>query len=91
MILDAKRFKQRGKGRIFVQCEEDIKKVKQTIHEIDQEEYYYMPEELVAVYVDTLENPLELIDLRKFELDINELTRTCIEKGIWIWCVGDTT
>ena len=91
MTLKESKFKQRGQGRIFVQCEEDIQKVRFIILELDPDEYTYLPEELITVYTNTLEDPAELVDLRKFEIDINELTEECIRNGIWIWCVGDTT
>lgn len=76
-------FSRKTYGRIFVQKPEHIQIVKDTIKEVDEFEYEYMPSDLVAVYPDEK----GFIYLHKFEIDKDELTKSCIAKGVWIWCV----
>lgn len=78
-------FQRKTYGRIFVAQDEQIELVEKIIGELDPFEAKYMPEVLVTIYSPGGKNPL--IYLHKFEMDIIALTRTCLEKGIWIWCV----
>ena len=77
-------FGRKDYGRIFVQKEEDIQKVKDIIKEMDEFEYEYLPEKLIAVF--SPEN-MEAVYTHKFDaLDTNELTRKCWERGIYMFC-----
>lgn len=77
-------FERKGYGRIFVQKEEDIQKVKDIIKEMDEFEYEYLPENLIAVF--SPEN-MDAVYTHKFDdLDTNELTRKCWERGIYMFC-----
>lgn len=77
-------FERKGYGRIFVQKEEDIQKVKDIIKEMDEFEYEYLPENLIAVF--SPEN-MGAVYTHKFDgLDTNELTRKCWESGIYMFC-----
>ena len=77
-------FERKGYGRIFVQKEEDIQKVKDIIKEMDEFEYEYLPENLIAVF--SPEN-MDSVYTHKFDdLDTNELTRKCWECGIYMFC-----
>lgn len=73
-------------GRIFVAKSEDVDIVKATIKEVDEFEWEYMPEDVIAV----VDGDESLVYLGKFEIDANELARACMKKGVWIWVVdGD--
>ena len=75
----------RGYGRVFVEKEEDIEKVKAIMREIDQEEFdYYYPDrregELVTVFDP---KKYETIYTHKFdEMDMAEVMRKAWEQGI---------
>ena len=43
-------FPRKGYGRIFVEKEEDISKVKEIICKMDEFEYEYLPPELITVF-----------------------------------------
>lgn len=77
-------FDRKGYGRIFVQKEEDIQKVKDIIKGMDEFEYEYLPDDLIAVF--SKEN-MDAVYTHKFDdLDTNELTRKCWERGIYMFC-----
>lgn len=77
-------FDRKGYGRIFVQKEEDIQKVKEIIKEMNDFEYDYLPVDLIAVF--SPEN-MEAVYTHKFDdLDTNELTRKCWERGVYMFC-----
>lgn len=77
-------FERKGYGRIFVQKEEDIQKVKDVIKEMDEYEYGYLPEKLIVVF--SPEN-MEAVYTHKFcDLDTQELTKRCWERGIYMFC-----
>lgn len=45
-------FDYKGYGRIFVEKEKDIQKVKDKIKELDDFEYEYLPDDLIRVCVE---------------------------------------
>ena len=75
----------RGYGRVFVEKEGDIEKVKAIMREIDPEEFdYYYPNrnegELVTVFD---QNKYEAIYTHKFdEMDMAEVMKRAWEQGI---------
>lgn len=72
----------KGYGRIYVDTVENIEKVKAIIKEMDEFEYSYLPEKLIAVYT---EYP-NVTYTHKFDaLDMPKLTATCWRLGIKIW------
>lgn len=80
MTLDRK-----GYGRIFVEKEGDIQKVKDVIKEMDEYEFDYLPDDLIAVFS---EENMKSVYTHKFcDLDIQLLTRVCWERGIkmFVW------
>ena len=62
-------------GRIFVSKQEDVEVVKKMIEKVDDFEFEYMPDNVVAVFGEDD----ELVYLGKFEIDINALARACME------------
>lgn len=75
----------KGYGRIFVEKEEDIEKVKEVIQEMDDYEYNYLPEKLIAVF----EGKKEVIYTHKFcDLDLNDLMINCWNKGIKVFYIA---
>lgn len=63
--------------------QEDVEVVKKMIEKVDDFEFEYMPDNVVAVFGEDD----ELVYLGKFEIDINALARACMEVGVWIWYV----
>ena len=91
-------FPRKGYGRIFVEKEEDIGKVKEIIRKMDEFEYSYLPEKLITVFSPNIktfpaDNPKDHLWLdfeytHKFDsLDLNELQFRCWAAGIKIFCV----
>lgn len=78
-------FVRKTYGRIFVPGVTEVGIVMATIAEVDAFEAKYMPSDLVSVYQPG--EPNQLVYLHKFEICKLELTRACLVKGIWIWCV----
>lgn len=69
----------KGYGRIFVEKEEDIDKVREIMKEIDEYEVDYCPAGLVAVF----EGKMSVVYTHKFDsIDMNELMIRCWNKGI---------
>ena len=96
----ANEFSRKGYGRIFVEKEEDIPKVKEIIRKMDEFEYSYLPEDLIKVFdpnikrfPDMLNVPkdhlwLDMAYTHKFDnLNLNELQYRCWATGIKIFCV----
>ena len=96
-------FPRKGYGRIFVEKESDIPKVKEIIRKMDDFEYGYLPEDLIAVFnpniktfpvykTDNLKDYLWL-DMKythKFDsLDLNEFQFRCWTAGIKVFCCMD--
>ena len=91
------KFPRKGYGRIFVEKEEDIEKVKDIIRKMDEFEFEYLPNELIAVFDSNIktfpqENPkdhlwLDMKYTHKFDsLNLNELQFRCWAEGIKIFC-----
>lgn len=90
-------FPKNGYGRIFVEKEEDIPKVKEIIRKMDEIEYGYLPEKLITVFnpnirIFPIGNPKEYLSLDmeytyKFDsLNLNELQFRCWAAGIKVFC-----
>lgn len=79
-----KRLSRKTYGRIFVAKPEHVAVVEETIKEVDEFEYDYMPKGVVAVFGT---DDAELVYLHKFEIDANALAKACMGKGVWIWIV----
>lgn len=78
------KFPHKGYGRIYVEKEEDIQKVKDIIKEIDEFEYEYIPRDLIAVFKDKIVTTYT----HKFsDLDISVLMEKCWQRGIKMFCV----
>lgn len=78
-------FTRKGYGRIFVEKQEDIQKIKDIIKEIDDYEYGYLPVDLITVF--TKEN-YESAYVHKFcDLDIGEVLKVAWERGIHCFVV----
>ena len=77
-------FERKSYGRIFVQKEEDIEKVKSVIKEMDEFEYDYLPDDFIAVF--SKDNMEAKYTHKFYELDTQELTRLCWERGIYMFC-----
>ena len=89
-------FPRKQYGRIFVSKQEDIKKVHKIIKQMDDFEYGYLPEKLVAVFEPKeriFDNGskhwmIELEYTHKFDnLDLNKLQIRCWMTGVPIFCV----
>lgn len=73
-------FSRKDYGRILVQKEEDIEKVKDIIKEMDEFEYEYMPKDFIGVFE---KDNIETVYTGKFDdLDLMELQIRCWEKNI---------
>jgi hypothetical protein len=69
----------KGWGRIYVEKKEDVAKVKRIIKSMDEFEYEYLPEDLIAVF----EGKLQVAYTHKFtDIDINKLMFECWKQGI---------
>lgn len=78
-------FTRKGYGRIFVEKQEDIQKIKDIIKEIDDYEYGYLPDDLITVF--TKEN-YESTYVHKFcDLDMWEVLKVAWERGIHCFVV----
>lgn len=95
-------FPRKGYGRIFVEKEEDIQKVKDIIRKMDEFECGYLPTDLITVFSPNikrfnnhLNEPkdhlwLSLAYTHKFDsLNLNELQFRCWAEGIKIFCCMD--
>jgi hypothetical protein len=72
----------KGYARIYTETPEDVEKVKAIIKEIDEFEYDYLPDGLIAPFS---EYP-SLCYTSKFDgLDMNTLTAVCWKHGIKIF------
>jgi len=75
-------FTRKGYGRIFVEKKEHIKIVKDEIKEMDECEYQYMPNDIIAVFD---ENNIKMEYTHKFDaLNLEELQIRLWLKGIYI-------
>lgn len=82
------KFIYKGYGRIFVEKEEDIQKVKDKIKEIDNFEYEYLPDNLITVWNKDLN---DLTYTYKFdEMNIDNLCEELQKSGIKVaWVRGE--
>jgi len=78
----------KGYGRIFVDKTENIQAVKDIIKEMDEFEFYYMPEKIIAHFD---EYPSVVYTHKFDDLDMDALTATCWSRGIFVWvfCSGN--
>jgi hypothetical protein len=75
----------KGYGRIYVQKEEDIERVKQFIADIDASELNYLPKDLIT----TSDKYPELVYTGKFcDIDLEQLSTLCFSAGIMILFVN---
>ena len=87
-------FLRKAYGRIFVEKEEDIKKVKDIIRKMDEFEYGYLTEDLITVFSPNIRRFsekdhlwLDMAYTHKFDtLNLNELQFRCWSAGIKIFC-----
>lgn len=89
-------FERKGYGRIFVDKEENIARVKEIIKEMDEYEYGYLPDDLITVYDTTCykihsDGSISTASTtynHKFDsLDLGELMFRCWNEGIHIFCL----
>lgn len=72
----------KGYGRIYVLDPAHVEAVKAIVKELDEFEFEYMPDAMVAPFS---EYP-KVIYTHKFDaLDLDALTATCLSRGIVIW------
>lgn len=92
-------FPRKAYGKLFVEKEEDIAKVKEIIRKMDEFEYSYLPKDLIAVFSPNirrfnnhLNEPkdhfwIDYAYTHKFDsLDLNELQFRCWAAGIKVFC-----
>lgn len=76
-------FSHKSYGAIYVKDEKDIPKVKEVIKEMDEFEFEYLPKEFIKPFSDY---PRVCYTHKFSDLDIDDLTAKCWDKGIIIWC-----
>lgn len=75
-------FLRKGQGRLYTNSKESVDRIKNIIREMDEFEYKYMPDNLIAVF----EGKIEHIYTGKFDdLDLDELLKRCWNEGIYIF------
>ena len=78
------KFPHKGYGRIYVDKQEDIQSVKDIIKEMDEFEYEYLPDDLIAVF----EAKIVTTYTHKFDdLDISAFMEKCWQQGIKMFCI----
>lgn len=78
-------FSRKGYGRILVQKEDDIDRVKSIIKEMDEFEYEYLPKDFIGVFE---KDNVETKYTHKFDsLDLIELQLRCWEQNIPIMII----
>ena len=92
-------FPRKAYGRIFVEKEADISKVKDIIRKMDEFEYDYLPEKFITVFDSNIKAFsdgskhfwMDFAYTHKFDsLDLNELQFRCWAAGVKIFCVMGT-
>ncbi len=79
-------FTRKGFGRIYVENESLIENVKNIIKELDEFEFDYLPNDLIAPFT---EYP-KLVYIHKFDgLCMNKLTSVCWIRGIKIFALDN--
>lgn len=78
----------KGYARIYVHNPDDVPKVAAIIRKLDEFEYAYLPEKLIAPFS---EWP-KLVYTAKFDgLCMNRLTAACWKRGIPVWVCDNGT
>lgn len=72
----------KGYARIYVPTVEDVQKVKDVIKEIDEFEFDYLPNDLIAPFS---EYPALAYTHKFSDMDMNKLTAICWSRGIHIF------
>ena len=78
-------FPHKGYGRIFVENEDDIQKLKEIIKEMDKFEYGYLPDDLITVFCD--ENMKSTYTYKFSDMNMTEVMYRAWSKGIKCFCV----
>ena len=73
------RFKRKGSGRIFTDSEENIAKIREMIREIDEYEYDYLPDDLVAIHPGYDQ---AVYNGKFYNFDLDKLAERCLHEGI---------
>jgi len=76
------RLTHKGYGRIYVDSQEDIQRVRDIISEIDEFEFGYLPPKLITVFSDY---PQVTYTHKFSDLSMDKLTALCWKRGIKIW------
>ncbi|HEX2900877.1 MAG TPA: hypothetical protein VHS96_14235 [Bacteroidia bacterium] len=77
-----KTLTRKGYARIYVSKPEDVERVRAIIKELDEFEYGYLPDSLIAPFT---EFP-NVTYTHKFDgMCMNRLTSECWSRGIFIW------
>jgi hypothetical protein len=80
--MEMRKFTRKGYGRIYCRNDGDTTAVMKIIKEMDQYEFEYLPNNLIVPFT---EYP-KVVYIGKFDdLDLDELTDKCWNKGIYIW------
>lgn len=69
-------------GRIYVQRPEDVQAAMDIVREIDEEEFRYMPHDMIAPFS---EYPKVAYTHKFCDLDWDKFTATCWDRGIPLW------
>ena len=79
-------FERKGFGRIFVETEEDVEKLKEIIKEIDPyEANHYLPEDLITTFSD---DNFESVYTHKFcDMNMVKVLHKAWTRGINCFCV----
>lgn len=79
------KFPHKNYGRIFVEYEEDIQKLKEIIKEMDAFEYSYLPDDLITVFAD--KNMYSVYTHKFDDMNMTEVMYRAWSKGIKCFCV----
>ena len=71
----------KGYGRIYCENESDIERVKLIIKKLDEFEYGYLPQSLIAHFS---EYPKVVYNGKFSDMDMDKLTAVCWSKGVRI-------
>lgn len=78
-------FDRKGYGRIFVEKQDDIQKIKDIIKEIDEYEYDYLPDKLISVFS---EEEYRSVYTHKFcDMDMGAVLKIAWQRGIHCFVV----
>jgi hypothetical protein len=79
------KFPHKNYGRIFVENKEDINALHQIIKEMDDFEYSYLPDDLIAVFSD--ENMRSVYTHKFDDMNMTEVMYRAWSMGIKCFCV----